>query len=78
MLTGVLSVFRGGALGPVQPPARTGGPGQVLHGEGPAEGAEPGRGREGGGGQLAGLHDAALQQRRLAGRRLLPPGRRKR
>ena len=71
-------MFRGGAPGPVQPPAGARGPGQVLHSESPAEGAEPGRGREGGRGQLAGLHDPALQQRRLAGRRLLPPGRRQR
>ena len=71
-------MFRVGAPGPVQPPTGTGGPGQVLHGEGPAESPEPGRGCEGGGGQLAGLHDPALQQRRFAGRRLLPPGWRQR
>lgn len=64
------------AAGALQPAAgAAGGPRQVLHHQGAAAGdGQRRRGREGRGGQLAGSHDPALQQRSLAGGRILSPG----
>lgn len=69
---------RGGAAGAVQPPGRPRGPREVLHRQGAAAGSKPRRGGQRSGGQLAGSHDPALQQRSLAGRWILPPGQRER
>lgn len=71
-------VNRGGAARFVQPPAGPRGPDEVLHCQGAAAGSELRRGGQGRGGQLAGSHDPALQQRSLAGGWILPPRERQR